>query len=122
MTSAALHTQEGNNVTVNPLALAGAIGMFTLTVVVFSLWFERQFPFGDSCQARVVLFVTGFGTGFLAFWAFVPDNLTGIICIRPLIGLGVGGYTGILMPIIVSRLPQKSSGESVAEKETKPAE
>lgn len=129
MTYSALHIQEGSNVTVNLLALAGAIGMFILAVVVFSLWFERRFPFGDSCLARVGLFVTGFGSGFLAFWAFGPDNPTSIICIGPLIGLGVGGYTGILMPTIVSRLPQKSSrggrypnGESVSEKDAKLAE
>jgi hypothetical protein len=115
--------------TVNLLAFAGAISMFVLVVVVFSLWFERRSPFGDSCLARVGLFVTGFGTGFLAFWAFAPDNLTSIICIGPLIGLGVGGYTGVLMPTIVPRPLQKSSrgdshpdGESVTEKDAKPIE
>lgn len=125
--SLALHLEEGSNMTVNLVAFAGAIIMFVLAVAVFSLWFERRSLFGDSCLARVGLFVTGFATGFLAFWAFAPDNLTNILCIGPLIGLGVGGYTGVLMPTIVSRpLKQPGTGdkypigESEIEKDVEP--
>lgn len=89
------------------LALAGAITMFFISITVFSLWFDRRPLFADSCLARIVLFVTGFGTGFLAFWALGPSDVTSIVCIGPLIGLGVGGYTGILMPTIVSRTPHR---------------
>ena len=93
--------------TINLWALVGAVSMFVLTIIVFSLWFDRHTLLADSCLARMALFVMGFGTGFLAFWAFQPSNLTDIVCIGPLIGLGVGGYTEILMPTIVSRVPER---------------
>jgi hypothetical protein len=96
--------------TVNLLALAGAILMSVFCIATFSSWFVTGSVFGDSCLARVVLFITGFGAGFMGFWAFQPDNLTNVICIGPLVGLGLGGYAGILVPTIVQR-PQKNSQE-----------
>jgi len=96
--------------TMSLLALTGAMIMLTLCITVFTLWLARHFPFNDSCLARAVLFTTGFAAGFLGIWTLQPDNLTNVICLGPVVGLGVGGYAGILMPTIVQR-PSRSPKE-----------
>ena len=89
----------------NYLALAGAIIMIVAGGFVFMLWSKGSFPFESGCFARLTLFLISFLAGFLMVWAFAPHDITMIVCGGPLVGLGVGTYSGLFLPTIAPRIP-----------------